>query len=162
MKKILFGLLVFPLLSSCLQHREKGKLVTEEDFLALGELKANDGKRFAIVGYPYIDGDIKLTGGFSNSSFPLIGFYNKPEGKGIMIGSFPISHGKGNNQFFAPDNFTNASVLFYDNDGNPIKSSEKMQISFTMELKTHRERVKIHNRYLFFGGPEDIRIDPAE
>lgn len=162
MKKILFAVCTLLILASCSSNKEKGQIVTIEQYQSLAELKENNGKRFAIIGYPFINEDITVRGTFADKSqLPRINFYEEPNGKGKMIAAFPIESGKGKNQFDTPETFTMEDVTFYDNEGNKLKYTDKMQISFTMELQTERERTKHMDKLVYYGGPVDISIDKA-
>ena len=162
MKKMLLAFVTAAVLVSCGQNNEKGQVVNTEKFRALNELKENNGKRFAIVGYPFIDGDLTVRGKFADESqLPQIGFYEQPGGKGSLISSFPMSNGKGKNEFDAPETFTMEDVVFYDNEGKPLKYTDKMQVSFTMKLQVDRSKTKINDKSVYYGGPGDVRIDKA-
>ena len=162
MKKMLFIAIASAMLVSCSQNKEKGTLVNFDQYHALNEVKENNGKRFAIVGYPFIDGDITVRGGVSNESqLPHISFYEQPEGKGKMLASLPISNGKGKNEFDAPATFTMADVVFYDNEGKPLKHTDKMEVSFTMDLQVDRSTTVINGKTVYYGGATETRIDKA-
>jgi hypothetical protein len=161
MKKITVFLMVL-VLASCSQNRDKGQIVTIDQLNELGVNKENSGKRFSIVGHPFIDRDITVRALGNKSQLPYINFYEQPNGQGKMIGSFPIENGKGKNEFYAPEAFTMDDVVFYDNDGKELKHTDKMQLSFTMDLQTERERMKLGDKMVYFGGPIDIRIDKAQ
>lgn len=162
MRKILIVVITAAMIISCGKNNEKGQVVDSKGYSALNEVKENNGKRFAVVGYPFIDSDITVQGPLAGSNqLPQISFYEEPGGKGKMIARFPIANGKGNNEFDAPETFTMEDVVFYDNDGKPLKYTDKMQVSFTMNLQTDRERMKHGDKLVYFGGPEDVRIDKA-
>jgi hypothetical protein len=146
------------LFSSCIKGLEPGKLVTYEEYLNLAKVKENADQRFAIVGYPFIGGDIKIGMGTKTQ----ISFYEEADGKGRMIANFPIMSGTSANEFDVPENFTMADVKFFDNEGKELKSSEKMQVSFTLVLQTDRERSGSGDDMKYYGGPESIRLDKAK
>jgi hypothetical protein len=162
MKKTVFTLFfISALIVSCNQKLEQGKLVSKEEFKGLGKLKENNGKRFSVLGHPFIDGDISVRQGIGKQ-LPNINFYEEPNGKGAMLGAFPVSNGKGKNEFYAPETFTMDDVIFYDNDGTPLKHTDKMQISFTMDLQVDRERSGSGDDMKYYGGPASVRIDKAK
>jgi hypothetical protein len=162
MKKTIFTLFcISTLLFSCNKKLEQGKLVSKDEFKELGKLKENNGKRFSIAGHPFIDGDISVRQGIGKQ-LPSISFYEEPNGKGAILGSFPVSNGKGKNEFYAPETFTMEDVIFYDNEGAPLKHTDKIQISFTMDLQVDRERSGSGENMAYYGGPVDVRFDKAK
>ncbi|RZL38227.1 MAG: hypothetical protein EOO96_03375 [Pedobacter sp.] len=162
MKKMLFIALASAMLISCSQNKEKGKVVTFEEYHALNQKEENNGKRFAIVGYPFVDGDITVKSTLSNDSqLPHIAFYDEPGGKGKMIASLPMANGKGKNEFDAPGTFTMDQVVFYDNEGKPLKYTDKMEVSFTMDLQVDRSKTTMNDKSVYYGGPSETRIDKA-
>lgn len=145
------------------ENLDKGVPVDLASFRSLGEKKENDGKRFSIQGYPFISGDITVRNGIGSAKqYPYINFYDQPNGKGILIGSFPIENGSGPDQFDAPESFTMDEVTFQDHGGAKMKHTQKMSVSFTLELQTDRERTKSGDKMVYFGGPEAVRLDRAE
>lgn len=163
MKKTLLIALASAMLIACTKNNEKGTLVSKEQYEALNQVKENNGKRFAIVGYPFIDGDIEVKGPMANDSqLPYIKFYEQPEGQGKLIASLPIANGKGKNEFDAPATFTMADVVFYDNEGKPLKHTDKMEVSFTMDLQVDRSPTTMGGKTVYYGGAADTRIDKAK
>ncbi|GIQ60851.1 hypothetical protein Flavo103_39870 [Flavobacterium collinsii] len=158
MKKNLITALALAMFSCGNSNSEIGKLVTTKEYEDLNKIEENNGKRFSIVGYPFIDSDIKT----SIKTTPYIKFYEQPNGKGVIIGHFPIEDGEGKNEFYTPETFTMQDVIFYDNEGNKIKSSEKLQISFTLKLQTERSKSGSGADAAYYGGPEDVRIDKVK
>lgn len=162
MKKMLLIALASAMLISCSQNKEKGQVVTFEEYHALNQKEENNEKRFAIVGYPFIGGDITVRGNATNESqLPQISFYEQPEGKGKMLATLPMENGKGSNEFDAPSTFTMDQVVFYDNDGKPLKHTDKMEVSFTLALQVDRGKTTINDKSVYYGGPTETRIDKA-
>ena len=162
MKKMLLIAIASAMLISCGKEKEKGKVVNFEQYQALNQTEENNGKRFAIVGYPFIDGDIEVGGPLANDSqLPQIAFYEEPAGKGKMIALLPMGNGKGKNEFDAPETFTMDQVVFYDNEGKPLKYTDKMQVSFTLDLQVDRSKTTINDKSVYYGGPSETRIDKA-
>ena len=141
--------------------KEKGQIVSNDAYPDLTTNKDNDNKRFAIVGYPFIDGDISVRPMGGETSYPSINFHTEPNGKGSVISFFPIKPGEGPNSFHTPANFTMADVVFYDNEGKPLKSTDKMQVSFTLDLQTDRPRLKLGDRMTYYYSTKSVRIDKA-
>ena len=163
MKRMFLVAIASAILVSCSQNKEKGQVVNFEQYQALNQVKENNGKRFAIVGYPFIDGDITVRGGVSNDSqLPQIGFYEAPGGKGKMLALMPIANGTGKNEFDAPETFTMDQVVFYDNEGKPLKYTDKMEVSFTMDLQVDRGKTTFNDRSVYYDGPSETRIDKAK
>jgi len=161
MKKILVMAFVAAMFVSC-KNTEKGEVITTEQYQALNQSEANNGKRFALVGYPFIGKDIEVKGPLANDSqLPHIDFYEEPGGQGKLIASLPIANGTGKNEFDAPGTFTMDQVVFYDNEGAPLKYTDKMQVSFTMELQVERGKTTSADKSVYYGGPSDVRIDKA-
>lgn len=165
MKKITIILLSIMAIS-CNSNREKGKLVSTEEYKNLNNLAENNGKRFSIIGYAFIDRNLEVSqlGGVGER----INFFEQPEGKGGFIGAFPIAHGQDKNEFNTPKEFTMKDVVFYDNDGKEIKSDQKIQVSFTMQLEVDREKIPendiagIKTGGGYYGGAEKVRLDKVE
>lgn len=163
MKKMFLIAIASAILVSCGQNKEKGQVVNFEQYQALNQTEENNGKRFAIVGYPFIDSDITVRSGAANDSqLPQIGFYEEPGGKGKMLASMPIANGTGKNEFDAPATFTMDQVVFYDNEGKPLKYTDKMEVSFTMDLQVDRSKTTINDKSVYYGGPSETRIDKAK
>ena len=145
------------LFSACGAPLEKGEPV--QDLYSLYTDPKNDGQRFSIEGYTYIGSDITTdwTGGEVD-----IAIYSEPNGAGDMLGSLPIGFGEDANEFYVPEEFYMEDLVLYDNDGNPLAYDDKAVFSFTLDLQTDRDQVKIGNQLQYFGLPEDVRIDKAE
>lgn len=164
-KRTLFLMIAISATFISCKNAEKGKLITAEQFKSLNELEENDEQRFAVAGYPFIDDDIQVNalGGLdSQSQYPQIMFYEQPNGQGKPVGIFPIPNGTGKNEFNTPATFTMDDVVFYDNDGNPLKHTDKMEISFTMDLQTERSKTESNGKMIYYGNPIDVRIDKAK
>lgn len=147
------------------KNNVKGEPINLEQFHALNELKENDGKRFSIVGYPFIDKDVTIRNKSNTrleSQLNKVSFYEKPNGKGAFISDFPLPNGKKRNHYFVPDDFTIDDVVFYDNNGKPLKHTEKMLVSFTMDLQTDRATINMGSKEMYYGSPIKVRLDKAE
>ncbi|RZK17117.1 MAG: hypothetical protein EOO86_13330 [Pedobacter sp.] len=66
------------------------------------------------------------------------------------------------NEFDAPATFTMDQVVFYDNEGKPLKYTDKMEVSFTMDLQVDRSKTTINDKSVYYGGPSETRIDKAK
>lgn len=148
---------------------EKGTLIAAEAYASLRADEHNNGKRFSIVGYPALDGDI-TTGGNRTT---LLNIYTEPEGKGRFIASLPVALGEGHNEFHVPEAFTIKDIAVYDNGGKKHAYTDKLQFSFTLVLRTKQARIKTpsikivdgkilrEDHMLYGGSTENVRIDPV-
>lgn len=127
--------LISILFTAC--NKERGKEISSEEYRRLYENKENDNKRFAISGYPFIDGDVTI--GRNNNTIEV---YTQPGGKGDRIAGFTMPFGKRSNCFYVPDNFTLTDLKLYDNDGNALSYKDKISFSYTLDLDTNRARMK--------------------
>ncbi len=159
-KKCLLGLSLCALmLSACNSvtgNYEKGEPITLDQVKLINADAANDGKRFSIVGYGYIPGDITLDGAAQ------IEIYTEPAGAGDYIIALPIYFGEGKNDFYIPDEFGDEDLVLYDNDGQAIAYNEAAEFSFEVDLQTDRERMTLGDQLVYFGAPEKVRIDRVE
>lgn len=135
---------------------EKGELISPDAVSSLNADEANDGKRVAVEGYPFIKGDITIDGDTS------IDIYTEPAGAGTYITYLPMRFGEGKNTFYVPEEFTDADLVLYDNEGAAIAYDEKVLFSFQMDLQTDRERMTLGDQLVYYGMPEKVRIDRAE
>lgn len=108
---------------------EQGELVSGDAIAT----EANDGKRIAVEGYPYIAGDVTLDGTTS------IDIYTEPAGEGEWLIALPIFYGEegSKNTFYIPDEFSDEDVVLYDNEGNAIAYDEAAMFSFNYNLGTN-------------------------
>jgi len=160
------------LLFGCAKHFAKGKPIDPQknQLLQLESDKANKGKRFSVTGYAAFGNDIKV----GPTDDPVIDIYSEPDGKGRLLVSFPIHYGKGANKVHVPEEFTNADIVLYDDNGKTHPYNQKMQFSFTLDLQLDRQRIEkyllddkgipdIHKKVLVFPAYlTNIRVDPAE
>jgi hypothetical protein len=163
------SLLVF-LFSNC-GNNEKGEVITAQKFDSLKMDPSNDGKRYSLIGYPSVKGDITVFAENEGSMF----LTSEPNGEGETIALINLKMGTGSNEMYIPDKFTNDDLRVYDNEGNELTTKDKIQVSFTVDMDTKREPVsqiktsvegtKVTTKQVmeYYGqGPTDFRIDKVE
>ncbi|MFL9835698.1 hypothetical protein [Chryseobacterium terrae] len=169
---ILFGLLL--ILSSCKNNNEPATPINGEQFEKLRENKENDGKRFSITGYPYLDSDVTIHSDLG----VLIDFYSQPKAQGEYMGSIKLGYKDDKNGMFIPNQFEADDLQISDNEGNQLGINDKMTVSFTMELDTNRPPHQGNNKLVkdkngipemvelpatYYGdGPSNIKIEKAQ
>lgn len=135
-KFIILSISVIYSLTSCVgSSNDPATPIDAQQFEKLRENKENDGKRFSITGYPYLNRDVTVRNDMDIS----ITLHSEPKGKGEYIGSIELGYKDSKNGMYIPDQFTPEDLQIFDNEGNQLTINDKIIISFTMELETNRE-----------------------
>lgn len=155
---------------SC-QNNEKGIVIDTVKFNALMTDPSNAGKRFSLIGYPSVKGDIRVGASYEGSLF----LTSEPDGRGESIALLDVKLGKDKNEIYVPDKFTNADLIVYDNEGGVLTTNDKIQVSFTVDMDTKRSpitrtktevvgtAIQSNEVTEYFGqGAVDIRIDRVD
>ncbi|MDR2271980.1 MAG: hypothetical protein LBF27_13830 [Sphingobacterium sp.] len=108
--------------------------INADQFEKLYENKENDGKRFSLTGYPYLNSDVTVR----NDMKIAVSLHSEPLGKGDYIGSLDLPYKENKNGMYIPDKFTAADLQVFDNEGNSLGVNDKVTISFKMNLDTRR------------------------
>ena len=164
------SLIVISFLFTNCGSNEKGEVITAQKFDSLMTDPSNADKRYSIIGYPSVKGDITVFAENEGSMF----LTSEPNGEGETIALISLKMGTGSNDMYIPDKFTNNDLRVYDNDGNELTTKDKIRVSFTVDMDTKREPVEKTKTVVeattvvtkqvkeYYGyGPSDFRIDKA-
>jgi len=168
-------LLTLPLvLNSCGGNDGPATPITGEQFEKLRESKDNNGKRFSITGYPYLNSDVTI----HNDLDVLVAFYSQPKAEGEYLGSIELGYKDEKNGMYLPTQFTPEDLKIFDNEGHKLGINDKITVSFTMKLVTNRPpsqggtKMKkdekgipkiVETAPIYYGdGPTDIKIEKAQ
>jgi hypothetical protein len=169
--KLQVRLFVIAFLVLACSRDEKGVAIDAVKFDNLMSDPANAGKRYSIIGYPSVKGNIRVGANQAGSLF----ITSEPNGEGESIALLSLRLGTGKNEMYIPDRFTNADLKVYDNAGSAVTTNDKIQVSFTVDMDVKREPITIPETEVvnnaiqsksvtqYFGqGPVNFRVDKAE
>ena len=158
-------------LTGC-KNTSKGTPLDVEAAKTIAFDKANDGKRYTIVGYPSISSDVWSTSGRQNTV--SVNFMTEPGGEGETVLALAVPLCTGSDCVHVPDSFGPEDLVLYDHGGNKLDYDAKAAVSFTLDLITDKEpmnatvwgkdekgRPTTRPGKMYFHSHEDIRIDPA-
>ncbi|QIH34948.1 hypothetical protein [Sphingobacterium sp. DR205] len=148
--------------------------INADQFEKLYENKDNDGKRFSLTGYPYLNSDVTVR----NDMEIAVSLFSEPKGKGDYIASIDLGYKDNKNGMYIPDKFTADDLQVFDKEGNILGVNDKITISFEMELDTRRpprtgikklekdengHPKMVEQKPAYYGdGPSDIIIEKAK
>ncbi|WP_343558825.1 hypothetical protein [Sphingobacterium sp.] len=169
------ALLATCMLSSCDRGKDlPATPINADQFEKLNQNKDNDGKRFSITGYPYLNSDVTV-----HSDMEIaVSLYSEPKGKGNYIGSIDLGYMDSKNGIYIPGKFTADDLQIFDNEGNSLGINDKIIVSFELDLDTKRpprtdikklEKDEngnpkiVEQKPVYYGnGPSDIKIEKAK
>ena len=117
------------------KHRKKGTPIASTKAAVekvLADKKANEGKRFAITGY--LDYSANMTV-YTNRPQTVYVYPDPEKSSPFMAMADMHWEESGHNSVFVPKDGggDGSKTLFYDNDGKPLTSKDKVMISFSVD-----------------------------
>jgi len=150
-KNVVFICFVTMGFCSCINN-EKGIPINTQQFMSLYKHKENAGKRFSIIGYPAMSNtDMRVD--TTQGNLLILNDYHE-------LSAINIPLGNNKNEMAIPTKYKPYTLTVKDNDGNVLTTTDKIQVSFTMELDINKTPKITGKDTSYLGrGPIDIRID---
>lgn len=127
--------------------------INADQFEKLYENKDNDGKRFSLTGYPYLNSDVTVR----NDMEIAVSLFSEPKGKGDYIASIDLGYKDNKNGMYIPDKFTADDLQVFDTRRPPRTGIKKLE----KDENGHPKMVEQKPAY-YGDGPSDIIIEKAK